>query len=127
MLLKENHYLSLEITSKVWLKKTDDLFDFESENISTKNYSLTQDDRENYIISYKENDFDEYNDILSSRNLKEKLYKNNTTKVISVLIYNMSTLNFSIVNSYKRKHFETLFKPDNCERIWSVIPKMNIV
>ena len=123
MLLKENHYLSLDITSNVWLKKTDDLFDFESENILTKNYSFTQDDKENYIIAYKENDFDEYNDILSTRNLKEKLYKNNTTKIIAVLIYNISTLNFSIVNSFKRKKMENLFKPDNCERMWSVIPR----
>lgn len=123
MLLKENHYLSLNITSNVWLKKTDDLFDFESENISTKNYSFTQDDKENYIISYKENDYDEYNDILPSRSLKEKLYKNNSTKIIAVLIYNISTLNFSIINSFKRKKLEHLFKPENCERIWSVIPK----
>ena len=114
MLLKENHYLSLNITSNVWLKKTDDLFDFESENISTKNYSFTQDDKENYIISYKENDYDEYNDILPSRSLKEKLYKNNSTKIIAVLIYNISTLNFSIINSFKRKKLEHLFKPENC-------------
>ena len=123
MLLKDNYNLSLEITSNVWLKKTDDLFDFESNNISTKNYTFTQEDKENYIVSYKENDFDEYNEILSAHNLKEKLYKNNTTKIISVLIYNTSTLNFSIVNSFKRKKSENLFKPDNCERMWTVIPK----
>ena len=123
MLLKENSYLSLEITSHTWLKKTDDLFDFESENISTKNYSFTQDDKENFIISYKENEFDENNDIISSRNLKDKLFINNTTKVISTLIYNNTSLNFSIVNSYKSKKIDYLFKPNHCERIWSIIPK----
>lgn len=123
MLLKENSYLSLEITSHVWLKKTDDLFDFESENISTKKYSFTQEDKENFIVCFKENDYDENNDILSARYLKEKLYNNNTTKIISALIYNNTSLNFSIVNSFKRKKMDYLYKPDNCERIWSVIPK----
>ena len=123
MSIKDNYYLSLNITSHVWLKKTDDLFDFESENISTKNFSFNEEDKENYIVCYKENDFEECNDILSLRNLKEKLYKNNTTKIISVLIYNYSTFNFSIINSYKKKHIDNLFKPDNCERIWSVISK----
>jgi len=123
MSIKDNYYLSLNITSHVWLKKTDDLFDFESENISTKNFSFNEEDKENYIVCYKENDFEECNDILSSRNLKEKLYKNNTTKIISVLIYNNSTFNFSLINSYKKKHIENLFKPDNCERMWSVISK----
>ena len=123
MLLKENYNLSLEIKSNVWLKKTDDLFDFESNNILTKNYSFTQEDKENYIISYKDNDINEFNEILTSRSLKEKLCKNITTKILSVLIYNTSTLNFSIVNSFKRKKNENLFTPDNCERMWSVIPK----
>ena len=123
MLLKENHNLSLEITSNVWLKKTDDLFDFESNNILTKKFSFTQDDKENFIICYKENDYDEYNEILPAHNLKEKLNKNSTTKVISCLVYNSQYSNFSIINAYKRKKTENLFKPDNCERMWSVIPK----
>ena len=123
MSLKDNYYLSLEVTSNVWLKKTDDLFDFESENIASKNFSFTQEDKENYIISYKENELEEINDILSLRNIKEKLYKDNTTKIISVLVYNPSSLNFSIVNSFKRKKLENIIKPDNCDRIWSVIPK----
>jgi hypothetical protein len=120
MSLKENYYLSLEITSTVWLKKTDDLFDFESDNISSKTFSFNEDDKENYIISYKENN-EEYNDILPSRKLKEKLQNNDTTKIISVLIYNNLSFNFSIINSYKRKKSENIFKPDNCERMWSVI------
>ena len=123
MLIKENYDLSLEITSNIWLKKTNDLFDFESANKSTKKYSFTKDDKENYIISYKEKDSEEFNEILTARSLKEKLYNNNSTKVISVLIYNSSSFNFSIINSFKRKKIENLFKPENCERIWSVIPK----
>ena len=123
MSIKDSYYLSLEITSNVWLKKTDDLFDFESPNIATKKYSFTQDDKENYIISYKENDYEECNDILSLRNIKEKLYKNSTTKIISVLVYNSSSLNFSIINSFKRKKLGNICNPENYERIWSVIPK----
>ena len=48
MLLK-NSYYTLEITSHIWLKKTDDLFDFDSENKSTKYYSISKEDKENYI------------------------------------------------------------------------------
>ena len=121
MSLKEDYYLSLEITSHAWLKKTDDLFDFETDNISKKSFSFNEDDKENYIISYKEKNNEEYNDILSSRSLKEKLISNNTTKIISVLIYNNSTFNFSVINSYKKKRVDHLFKPENCERMWSVI------
>ena len=67
MSIRENYYLSLEITSYVWLKKTDDLFDFESNNISTKSYSFTPDDKENYIVSYKES---------QERRIIEKKFKN---------------------------------------------------
>ena len=121
MLLK-NSYYTLEITSHVWLKKTDDLFDFDSENKLTKYYSISKDDKESYIISFIENS-DEINDIISLEDLKEKLYQNLTTKIISVLIFNNSTLNFSIINSFKRKNKENIFTPKNCERIWTVIPQ----
>ena len=39
MLLKNSYYI-LEITSHIWLKNTDDLFDFDSDNKLTKNYSF---------------------------------------------------------------------------------------
>ena len=99
----KNSYYTLEITSHVWLKKTDDLFDFDSENKLTKYYSISKDDKESYIISFIENS-EEINDIISLEDLKEKLYQNLTTKIISVLIFNNSTLNFSIINSFKRKN-----------------------
>ena len=121
MLLK-NSYYTLEITSHIWLKKTDDLFDFDSENKLTKYYSLTKEDKENYIICYKENS-EETNDIITSEALKQKLAQNLSTKVISVLLFNSSTLNFSIINSLKRKNRENIFTPKNCERIWTVIPQ----
>ena len=121
MLLK-NSYYTLEITSHIWLKKTDDLFDFDSENKLTKYYSITKEDKENYIICYKENS-EETNDIVSPSLLKEKLSKNLTTKIISVLIYNNSISNFSLINPFKRKNRENLFSPKNCERIWAVIPQ----
>ena len=121
MLLK-NSYYTLEITSHIWLKKTDDLFDFDSENKLTKYYSITKEDKENYIICYKENS-EETNDIVSPSILKEKLSQNLTTKIISVLIYNNSISNFSLINPFKRKNSENLFSPKNCERIWAVIPQ----
>ena len=121
MLLK-NSYYTLDITSHIWLKNTDDLFDFESDNKLTKFYSINKDDKENYIVSFKEN-FEEANDIISVQELKEKLSQNLTTKIISVLIYNNSTLSFSLINSFKRKNRDYLFTPKNCERIWTVIPQ----
>ena len=123
MLLKNSCY-TLEITSHTWLKNTDDLFDFDSENKITKFYSIKKEDKENYIISFKEN-FEETNDIISSQELKEKLIQNSSTKVISILIYNNTTFNFSLINSFKRKKKENLFTPKNCERIWTVIPQDN--
>ena len=121
MLLKNSCY-TLEITSHTWLKNTDDLFDFDSENKLTKYYSIKKEDKENYIISFKEN-FEETNDIISSQELKEKLIQNSSTKIISVLIYNSTTFNFSLINSFKRKKKQNLFTPKNCERIWTVIPQ----
>ena len=121
MLLK-NSYYTLDITSHIWLKNTDDLFDFESDNKLTKFYSIDKEDKENYIISYKEN-FEEGNDIISAEELKKKLSQNLSTKIISVLIYNNSTSSFSLINSFKRKNRDYLFTPKNCERIWTVIPQ----
>ena len=119
MLLKNNYY-TLDITSHIWLKNTDDLFDFESDNKLTKFYSINKEDKENYIISFKEN-FEEGNDIISADELKQKLSQNLTTKIISVLIYNNSTSSFSLINSFKRKNRDYLFTPKDCERIWTVI------
>ena len=107
MLLKNNYY-TLDITSHIWLKNTDDLFDFESDNKLTKFYSINKEDKENYIISFKEN-FEEGNDIISADELKQKLSQNLTTKIISVLIYNNSTSSFSLINSFKRKNRDYLF------------------
>ena len=121
MLLK-NSYYTLDITSHIWLKNTDDLFDFESDNKLTKFYSINKEDKENYIISFKEN-FEEANDIISAEELKEKLSQNLTTKIISILIYNNYTSSFSLINSFKRKNRDYLFTPKNCERIWTVIPQ----
>ena len=111
MLLKNNYY-TLDITSHIWLKNTDDLFDFESDNKLTKFYSINKEDKEN---------FEEGNDIISADELKQKLSQNLTTKIISVLIYNNSTSSFSLINSFKRKNRDYLFTPKDCERIWTVI------
>ncbi len=115
---KNNSDYSLNITSNYWLKNTDDLFDFSSGNFSTKTYTLTNEDKENYIIKYKEN-LIEFNNIITYEKLIPTIYQNFSTKVIAVLLFNESTKNFTLINSlkYKKKQYQ----PQNCERMWTVI------
>lgn len=119
---KEELLVSLEINSRSWLKETDDLFDFESYNMTKKLYTLTNEDKENFIISYKEGEQEKI-DIVTSRHLKEKLYNFKPTKIIGVLKYMNSNSNFKVINSFKSKRMKVLYKPQDCERIWELLSK----
>lgn len=119
----ENSYLELDIKSRIWLNKEDDLFDFQSTEIKTKNYTLKKEDKENYIIKYKLNNIEDNNNILSLDKLRKKIRENPSTKIISVLVYNSTTFNFGILNSYKKKNNEYIYKPNNCGRMWSYVEK----
>ena len=126
MTTKEEIQLSLDIVFRTWLKKTEDLFDFNSPSMSSKNYHLSNSDKENFIITYKEKDNEEKNEICSlvqPRIFREKIIKYNSTKVTSILKYNSYSSNFGLLNSYKSKHMNYLYKPINCERIWKVLSK----
>ena len=42
--------ISLQIESKSWIKDTDDLFDFETKDIKSNSFNLTNEDKESYLI-----------------------------------------------------------------------------
>jgi hypothetical protein len=42
--------ISLQIESKSWIKDTDDLFDFETKDIKSNSFNLTNEDKESYFI-----------------------------------------------------------------------------
>ena len=42
--------ISLNIECKSWKKDTEDLFDFETKEINTKSFNLTNDDKECFLI-----------------------------------------------------------------------------
>ena len=42
--------ISLQIESKSWIKDTYDLFDFETKDIKSNSFNLTNEDRESYLI-----------------------------------------------------------------------------
>ena len=126
MTSKEEIQLSLDIVFRTWMKNTEDLYDFDSLSKSSKNFRLSNSDKENFIITYKEKDLNEKNEISSlvqQRILRDKILKYNSTKIISILKYNSYSSNFGLLNSYKSKHMNFLYKPINCERIWKVFSK----
>ena len=76
--------ISLQIESKSWIKDTEDLFDFETKDIKSNSFNLTNEDRESYlIITSNENNEEEIeliknNKILKDKfNIKSKKNKNN--------------------------------------------------
>ena len=126
MTSKEEIQLSLDIVFRTWMKNTEDLYDFDSLSKSSKNFRLSNSDKENFIITYKEKDLNEKNEISSlvqQRILRDKILKYSSTKIISILKYNSYSSNFGLLNSYKSKHMNFLYKPINCERIWKVFSK----
>ena len=50
---KQDEIIELKIICRTWLKETEDLFDFETSNISNNDFSITNFDRDHFILKYK--------------------------------------------------------------------------
>ena len=76
--------ISLQIESKSWIKDTDDLFDFETKDIKSNSFNLTNEDKESYLIlTSNENNEEEIELIKNNKILKDKFnIKSKKTKLI---------------------------------------------
>ena len=117
--------ISLQIESKSWIKDTDDLFDFETKDIKSNSFNLTNEDKESYlIITLNENNEELIELIKNNKILKEKLNLNpKKNKIICEIDYNKQNSNFDIINPLHSKNYNTIFTKENCERIWKKISK----
>ena len=117
----------LKIICTTWLKETEDLFDFEAPNIVTKEYNISDLDKDHFILKYKtDSEEKEKIEFLNKPKLiKQKINSNDTTKVAGVIKYNKIKTNIKIINSYKARklnNFKYIYKPENCERLYELFP-----
>ena len=116
--------ISLQIESKSWIKDTEDLFDFEAKDIKSKTFTLTNDNKESFlIVTCKENQEEEIELINSNKLLQEKILSDKKTKIISEIIFNKQNSTFNFINSLNSENLNKIYSKENCERIWKNISK----
>ena len=129
---KNEEPLELKINCRTWLKDTEDLFDFEATNINTNIYTYPNLDKDYFITKYKDESDDKQKEKINfiySNLIRQKISANNTTKIVGILKFNKSKPNIKIVNSFKSRHLNNLYMPENCERLYELFPEdqyMNI-
>ena len=122
---KNEELIDLKINCCTWLKETEDLFDFETSNTTSNNYSISSFDKENYIIKFKDESDEKQKEkliIIHSNLLKQKLLQNDTTKIVGAVKFDKSKSNFRIINAFKTNHLNYSYFPSNCERFYQLFP-----
>ena len=116
--------ISLQIESKSWIKDTEDLFDFEAKDIKSKTFTLTNDNKESFlVVTCNENQEEEIELINSNKLLQEKILSDKKTKIISEIIFNKQNSTFNFINSLNSEILNKIYSKENCERIWKNISK----
>lgn len=124
---KQDEIIELKIKCRNWLKETEDLFDFEASNISENEVSITNFDRDHFIIKGKnDTEEEEIMDFINKPNLiKQKIESNNQSKVAGIIRYNKMNSSIKIINSFKSRKINSLtnlYKPENCDRLYQLFP-----
>ena len=122
---KAENIMELKINCITWLKDTEDLFDFETTNISKNTYIEQNLDKDIFIIKYKDdsdNKQKEKINFINSNLIKQKINLNNSTKIVGVIKFNKIKTNLTIINSFKSRLTENLYLPENCERLYELFP-----
>ena len=113
----------LKINSYVSSQNMNDLFDLTSQENINKEYNLSNEDKEIFIISYQDEKQNINSDIISKNDLFQKHLKK-LIKITSYIIYKESSTSYLIINSFKyQQNNQNLFKPNICERIWLLFKK----
>ena len=114
----------LHINLQTYLNDFKDLFLLSStKEISTKKYIFSQQTKELYIISYPNK---ESTEIIVSQKLKEIIKNNPSIKIISYIKYDENKNSFIFCNSFKHQKCQNLYKPENCERLWKLLPQQEL-
>ena len=124
---KTDDIIELKINCLTWLKETEDLFDFEASNTSEHEYSITNFDREHFILKEKvDSEEKEKIEFLNKPNLiKQRIISDNATKILGMIKYNKLKSNITIKNSFKSRklnNYKNIYKPEHCERLYELFP-----
>ena len=124
---KPDEIIELKISCRTWLKETEDLYDFETSNISTNENSITNFDKDHFILKYKtDSEEKEKIDFINKPNiLKQKLNSNESNKVLGMIKFNKLKSSIKIINSFKSRkinNLKNIYTPEHCERIYEIFP-----
>ena len=124
---KQDEIIELKIISRTWLKETEDLFDFETSNISNNDFSITNFDRDHFILKYRtDSEEKEKIDFINKPNiLKQKINSNESNKILGLIKFNKLKSSIRIINSFKSRkinNLKNLYTPEQCERIYEIFP-----
>ena len=120
----KQYNVDLHINLKTYLNDFKDLFLISStKEISSKKYIFPQQTKELYIISSPGK---ESTDIIPSQKLKEIIKNNPSIKIISYIKYDENKNSFKFCKSFKYQKYQNLYKPENCERLWKLLPQQEL-
>ena len=126
----KNFNVELHVNLKTYLNDFKNLFLISgAKEIENKNYIFTKKEKELYIISYENENKKEKKEIILKQKMKEILKNNPSIKIISYIKYNEIEQSFIFYNSFKYQKIQKIYNPENCERLWKLLPKdkLNII
>ena len=119
--------VELHINLKTYLKDFKDLFLLKStKEQSSKKYVFSQQTKELYIISYQTKEAKETTEIIISQKLKEIIKNFPLIKIISYIKFDEEKNSFIFCNSFKYQKKQNIYKPENCERLWKLLPQQDL-
>ena len=129
--------VELHINIRTYLNEFKELFLISSsKEIFSKKFIFTQQDKDSYIVSYPNinnknilNASKETIDIVNSQKLKELTKIFPSIKIISYIKYDEIKNSFYLCNAFRYQKELNIYKPENCERLWKLLPQkeLNII
>ena len=129
--------VELHINIKSYLNEFKELFLISSsKEIFSKKFIFTQQNKDSYIVSYPNinsknisNIPKETIEIVNSQKLKELIKIFPLIKIISYIKYDEIRNSFYLCNAFRYQKELSIYKPENCERLWKLLPQkeLNII
>ena len=126
--------VELHFNIKSYLNDFKDLFLVSStKELYSNKFIFSQQNKDSFIVTYPNiidknisNALKEKTEIINPQKLKELIKIFPTMKIISYIKFDESKYTFYLCNAFKYQKELNIYKPDNCERLWKLLPQQDL-
>ena len=126
--------VELHFNIKSYLNDFKDLFLVSStKELYSNKFIFSQQNKDSFIVTYPNiidknisNAPKEKTEIINPQKLKELIKIFPTMKIISYIKFDESKYTFYLCNAFKYQKELNIYKPDNCERLWKLLPQQDL-